>query len=143
MDERLPAEVRALASQGERFFSRFGLDAEAHCRIRGKRLCTMDEAQAWNHCILGSGVPDGGTLHLGCYRPFTWHVDGPQDPTAVDCEILAEFTPLVDDRGRKKMVRSIGAIELDERGYNQLYLVPNDDVWCHGGNVDVRCCLDL
>ena len=143
MDERLPPEIKALASQGERFFSRFGLDAEAHCRVREKRLCTMDELQAWNQCVLSSGVPDGADLTLGCYRPFSWRVDGPAEVLAGWCEIVSEFRPLQDDRGRERMVRSIAAYEIDERGYPQMYRVPNDAVWCGGGNVEVRCCLDL
>ncbi|MEZ4468194.1 MAG: hypothetical protein R3F60_24820 [bacterium] len=143
MDARLPPEIKELASQGERFFSTSGLDAEAHCRIRGRRLCSMDELQAWNQCVLASGVPDGADLTLGCFRPFTWRVDGPPDVLAGWCEVVADFRPVLDARGREQMVRSIAAYELDARGYPQMFRVANDDVWCGGGNVEVRCCLDL
>ncbi|MEZ4471137.1 MAG: hypothetical protein R3F60_10130 [bacterium] len=37
-------------------------------------------------------------------------------------------------------IRNAG-LAVDERGYPQLYRVPNDAIWC--GNPGTRCCLDL
>ncbi|MEZ4472411.1 MAG: hypothetical protein R3F60_16780 [bacterium] len=147
MDEGLPEEVRALAFADSRDFDHDGLAAEAHCRYRGRRLCTTSELQHWNQCVMMQSGQPSLRLALGCHAPFT-RADIPRLLPVV-CEFVDEMTEVVADRIR--LVHAIvglrvdgsGWLEVDERGYPQLYRAPNDAIWCNGGNPGTRCCLDL
>jgi hypothetical protein len=88
MDEALAPEVKALGPGGVRFDQQ-GRVAEAHCRHRGRRLCSTDELQHWNQCVFGSGFDAVERVTLGCFRPFTVSRPGPASTPARSCEFAA------------------------------------------------------
>jgi len=142
MDPDLPENIQALGGNGF-FDDPYGLAAEAHCRYRGRRLCTVDELQHWNQCgFMQAIVNPGVTLHLGCYRQWAPE-PAPGRFAKVGCEFAADMVT-IQEGDRLRYVHSIAAEILNaELGYSQLYRVPNDDIWCNGGNPTTRCCLDL
>lgn len=139
MDEDLPPEVKALGLNNGGF-DEAGRVAEAHCRYRGRRLCTTDELQHWNQCTFASGAYPGTQVALGCYRPFTIET-GPREYNGTTCELAAELIPLPGPA--IKFVRTRVYAELDEVGYPQLHQVPVDAAVCQGASARARCCLDL
>lgn len=142
MDADLPAEVRAL-TQDSLDFDHLGEAAEAHCRYRGRRLCTVDELQHWTQCGFMTEVSPRVTLHLGCYRPFVPGETGPQigDFGGPGCHFASDMVT-VDEGGRRRYVHSIVAYDIDDAsGDARLYQVPNDQIWC--GPPGAICCLDL
>ena len=145
MDLSLPESVRDLGSNGF-FGDRYGLAAEAHCRYRGQRLCTVDELQHWNQCALTVFDNPDARLRLGCFRTWTPGENGPAIGafSGPDCEFASDMVT-VQEGDRFRYVHSLITREVDaELGYFQLYRVPNDgEFLCLGQSMMARCCLDL
>lgn len=141
MDEDLPPEVKALGLEN-RWFDDEGRVAEAHCRHRGRRLCTTGELQHWNQCVFASGFDAVERVTLGCFRPFTLET-GPREfnGNSTTCEFAAELVPLPGPA--IKLVRARVYAEPDAVGYPQMYQAPADAAICLGGGSNARCCLDL
>lgn len=149
IDERAPAEIKALTGNND--FEPTGLMAEAHCRIRGRRLCTMPELQHWSQCHLARYPDRAPPINLGCYRPLPTIEEEPFLETHyVRCEFAAEMvaTSLAAPSDLRHAVvgsrLDVAGFPIpDERGYSPLRLNPNDNRECGGGTIQTRCCLDL
>ncbi|MCA9526928.1 MAG: collagen-like protein [Myxococcales bacterium] len=148
IDEDASPEVRAIAEA----FDRSGLQAEAHCRLRGRRLCTMPELQHWSQCYLGRFPDRAPAINLGCFRPVPSREEAPEFPAHnILCEFVAEMVPtsLVVPTDLRHAVVGLNLDPItgfpipDERGYSPLMFYPNDNRDCGTGTVQTRCCLDL
>ncbi|MEZ4470225.1 MAG: hypothetical protein R3F60_05355 [bacterium] len=150
IDDDAPPEIKALSGNND--FDPPGLMAEAHCRLRGRRLCTMPELQHWSQCYLGRFPDRAPPINLGCYQPLPTLAEEPDfEALFVRCEFVAEMVPTRLDQPsdlRHAIVGTrlnfdTGFPIADERGYSSLRLNPNDNRECGDGIVQTRCCLDL
>ena len=155
VDEDMAEEIKALSPQpGTGIFDHDGLMAEANCRHRGRRLCTMDELQHWAQCFQARFGDNAPPLSLGCYRPLPTQEEEPDfrfKGLYVRCEFTADMFPTSLAEPSDVRHGIVGATRLhglghpipDARGYAQLRFNPNDNRECGGGLVGARCCLDL
>jgi len=149
VDDRVPDNIKALSRNND--FDPDGLMAEAHCRVRGRRLCSMPELHHWAQCFLRRIPGHAPPIDLGCFHPLPSLEEDPDlDALYVRCEFVAEMTPtsLVEPSNLRHAIVGIpitgdGYPIPDERGYAPLRLNPNDNRECGGGTVRTRCCLDL
>ncbi|MCA9526929.1 MAG: collagen-like protein [Myxococcales bacterium] len=153
IDEAATPDLKALSPQpGTDIFDHSGLMAEAHCRFRGRRLCTMPELQHWSQCYLGRFPDRAPPINLGCYRPLPTRDEEPEFRALyVRCEFVAEMVPTSLDQPSELRHAIVGPqLDLntgfpipDERGYAPLRLNPYNNRECGAGTVQTRCCLDL
>ena len=152
VDGAVSEAIRALSPQPDiGTFDPDGLMAEAHCRVRGRRLCSMPELHHWAQCFLPRIPEQARSLDLGCYRPLpTMEEDPDLSALYVRCEFVAEMAPIstVEPSNLRHAIVGIpvdidGYPIPDERGYAPLRLNPNDNRECGNGTVRTRCCLDL
>ena len=150
VDEDISEAIKALLDNND--FDTDGLMAEAHCRHRGRRLCTMDELQHWAQCFQARFGENAPPLSLGCYRPLPTPEEEPNFPGLyVRCEFTADMFPTSLAEPSDVRHGIVGATRLhvlgypipDARGYAQLRFNPNDNRECGGSTVRTRCCLDL
>lgn len=152
VDPATSEAVRALSPQPDvGIFDTEGLMAEAHCRVRGRRLCSMPELHHWSQCFLRRIPGHAPPIDLGCYRPLPTVEEDPNlDALYVRCEFVAEMVPttMVEPSNLRHAIVGIpitgdGYPVPDERGYAPLRLNPNNNRECGDGTVRTRCCLDL
>lgn len=145
MDERVPAGYRT-----ERIPDGMKSEqAEAHCAVRGRRLCTADEIVRWTHCAAGVDPSAAGDYPdlalLPCQGPepdsdelrFTippgtkLHLDE-------GCEVAAEYVPTtaVDPADEDAASHLLISTRLSDRTYLRV------DIEREGCGPFVRCCLD-
>ncbi|MCB9545785.1 MAG: collagen-like protein [Myxococcales bacterium] len=135
-----------------RALDRGGLLAEASCTARGLRLCTIDELQRFNQCVLERFADQTPPVRLGCYEPVPTLEEEPGGRFGtVRCEFAADMVPGDADPAPALRHALVGMRTggpgndplPDERGYAPLRLYQPDGEVCAGGVSQVRCCTDL